>query len=159
MLKTKKLLPKKLAANQVVVTVQEAFSNVLSANLNVFYVTRDQGRKVWSALGTTAGNMAAQNLRLLKSTVAAANDKSVAAWDAVEQALDQRVMPVLDKVGLAAPAQFGVDLVGKGVHRGSAQVVELTRVRKIAVKHPARKPVAKKVVAKRRARSVAKMAA
>jgi hypothetical protein len=31
MLKTKKLIAKKLAANQVVVTVQDAFSNVLSA--------------------------------------------------------------------------------------------------------------------------------
>ena len=104
MLKTKKLLPRKLAANQVVVTMQEAVTNVISANLNVLYVTRDQGRKVWVALGTTAGTLAAQNLRLLKTTVAAANDKSVAAWDAVEQALDERVMPVLDKVGLAAPA-------------------------------------------------------
>jgi hypothetical protein len=59
--------------------------------------------------------------------VAAANDKSVAAWEAVEQVLEARVMPVLDKVGLAAPAQYGVDLLGKGVHRVSAQVVELTR--------------------------------
>jgi hypothetical protein len=153
MLKTKKLLPRKLAANQVVVNMQEAVTNVISANLNVLYVTRDQGRKVWVALGTTAGTLAAQNLRLLKTTVAAAKDKSVAAWDAVEQALDERVMPVLDKVGLAAPAQFGVDLLGKGVHRVSAQVVELTRVRKVAARRPVRKPVAKKVVAKRSARS------
>lgn len=153
MLKTNKLLPKNLAANQVVVAMREAAVNVLSANLNVLTVTRDQGKKVWVALGATAAELAAQNLRLLKNTVAAANDKSVATWEAVEQALDARVMPVLDKVGLAAPAQFGVDLLGKGVHRVSAQVIELTRVRKVAARRPVRKPVAKKVVAKRSARS------
>lgn len=153
MLKTKKLLPKKLAANPVVVTIQEAAVNVYAANMNVLQITRDQGRKVWVTLGTTAGEVAARNIRLLKHTVAAANDRSVAAWDAVERTLDERVMPVLDKVGLAAPAQFGVDLLGKGVHRVSAQVVELTRVRKVAARRPVRKPVAKKVVAKRSARS------
>ena len=159
MLKTKKLLPKKLAANPVVVAMQEAAANVHSANMNVLYVVRDQGRKVWVVLGATAGNLAAQNVRLLKSTVAAANDKSVAAWDAVEQALDQRVMPVLDKVGLAAPAQYGVDLFGKGLHRVSAQVVELTRERRMAAKRTVRKPAAKKVVARRRARPATRLAA
>lgn len=160
MLKTKKLLPKKLAANQVVVAMQEAAVNVLSANMNVLNVARDQGKKVWVALGATAGNLAAQNVRLLKSTVAAANDRSLAAWEAVEQALDQRVMPVLDKVGLAGPAQFGVDLFGKGVHRVSAQVVELTRERRMAARRAARKPVAKKpAVAKRRVRTAVKLAA
>jgi hypothetical protein len=69
-------------------------------------------------------------------------------------------MPVLDKVGLAAPAQFGVDLLGKGVHRVSAQVVELTRERRMAAKRTVRKAVAKKVVvAKRRARPAARKAA
>ena len=159
MLKTKKLLPKKLAANPVVVAMQEAAANVHSANMNVLYVVRDQGRKVWVVLGATAGNLAAQNIRLLKNTVAAANDKSVAAWDAVEQALDQRVMPVLDKVGLAAPAQYGVDLFGKGLHRVSAQVVELTRERSQAAKRAVRKPVAKNVVAARRARPATRLAA
>ena len=164
MLKTKKLLPKKLAANPVVVAMQEAAMNVHSANMNVLYVARDQGKKVWVALSATAGSLAAQNLRLLKNTVAAANDKSVAAWDVVEQALDTRVMPVLDKVGLAAPAQYGVDLFGKRLHRVSAQVVELTRERRLAAKRAVRKPVAKKVVAKqvvakRRAAPVAKLAA
>lgn len=159
MLKTKKLLPKKLAANQVVVAMKEAAVNVLSANMNVLYVTRDQGKKVWVVLGATAGNIATQNLRLLKNTVAAANDKSVAAWDAVEQALGERVMPVLDKVGLAAPAQFGVDLFGKGLHRVSAQVVELTRERRLAAKRVVRKPAAKKVVAKRPVRPATKLAA
>ena len=155
MLKTKKLLPKKLAANQVVVAMQEAAVNVLSANMNVLYVARDQGKKVWAVLGATAGDLAAQNLRLLRTTVAAANDKSVQAWDAVEQALDARVMPVLDKVGLAAPAQRGVDLFGKGLHRVSAQVVELTREPRLAAKRVVRKPAAKKFVAKRRARPAA----
>ena len=150
MLKTKKLL-KNVAANPVVVAMQEAATNVLSANLNVLYVARDQGKKVWVALGVTAGKLAAQNLRLLKSKVAAANDKSVAAWDGVEHALDDRVIPVLNKVGLAAPAQYGVDLFGKGLHRVSAQVIELTRERRLAAKRVVRKPVAKKVVAKRRA--------
>ena len=159
MLKTKKLLPKKLAANQVVVAMQEAAVNVLSANMNVLYVARDQGKKVWVALGATAGSLAEENLRLLKGAVAAANDKSVAAWDAVEQTLDARVMPVLDKVGLAAPAQFGVDLLGKGVHRVSAQVVELTRERRLAAKRTVRKPVAKPVVAKRRTKAAVKLAA
>lgn len=159
MLKTKKLLPKKLAANQVVVALQEAAVNVYAANMNVVYVVRDQGKKVWVTLGATAGNLAAQNLRLLKVTVSAANDKSVAAWDAVERTLDERVMPVLDKVGLAAPAQYGVDLFGKGLHRVSAQVVELTRERRLAAKRAVRKPAAKKVVAKRRTRSAAKLAA
>jgi hypothetical protein len=163
MLKTKQAFSKKLASNQVVATVQEAFSNVLSANLNVIYVTRDQGRKVWVTLGATAGKLAAQNIRLLKFTVAAANDKSVAAWDAVEQALDERVMPVLDKVGLAAPAQYGVDLFGKGVHRVAAQVIELTRERRMAAKPTVRKPAAKKgakkVVVKRRSRPAVKLAA
>lgn len=159
MLKTKKLLPKDLAANQVVVAMREAAVNVLSANLNVLYVTRDQGRKVWGALGATAGNLAGQNLKLLKSTVAAANDKSVAAWEAVEQVLEERVMPVLDRVGLAAPAQYGVDLLGKGVHRVSAQVLELTRVRRVAAKRTVRKPVAKKVVTRRQARPATKLAA
>lgn len=160
MLKTKKLLPKKLASNQVVVALQEAAVNVLSANMNVLYVARDQGRKVWVVLGETAGDLAAQNVRLLKTTVAAANDRSVAAWGAVEQALDARVMPVLDRVGLAAPAQFGVDLLGKGVRRVSAQVVELTRERRLAAKRAVRRPAAKKVVvAKRRARPAVKLAA
>ncbi len=160
MLKTNKLLPKNLAANQVVVAMREAAVNVLSANLNVLTVARDQGKKVWVALGATAAELAAQNLRMLKNTVAAANDKSVAAWDAVEQALDARVMPVLDRVGLAAPAQIGVDLFGKGLHQVSAQVVELTRERRLAAKRTVRKPVAKKVaVARRRARPAVKLAA
>ena len=68
-------------------------------------------------------------------------------------------MPVLDKVGLAAPAQYGVDLFGKGLHRVSAQVVELTREHRLAAKRTARKPVAKKVVVKRRAAPAAKLAA
>lgn len=159
MLKTKKLLPNNLAANPVVAAMKEAAANVHAANMNVFHVARDQGRKVWVTLGTTAGTLARQNVRLLKTTVAAANDKSVAAWDAVERTLDERVMPVLDKVGLAAPAQYGVDLFGKGVHRVSAQVVELTRVRRVAAKRPVRKPAAKKVVTKRQARPATKLAA
>ena len=141
MLKTKKLLPKKLAANQVVVALREAAANVHAANMNVVYVARDQGRKVWVTLGATAGNLATQNIRQLKNTVAAANDKSVAAWIAVERTLDERVMPVLDKVGLAAPAQYGVDLFGKGLHRVSAQVVELTRERRLAAKRRTRPAV------------------
>ena len=159
MLKTKKLSPNNRTANPVVGAMKEAAANVHAANMNVFHVARDQGRKVWVTLGTTAGTLARQNVRLLKSTVAAANDKSVAAWDAVERTLDQRVMPVLDKVGLATPAQYGVDLFGKGLHRVSAQVVELTRERRLAAKRAVRKPVAKKVVAKRSTRPAVKLAA
>lgn len=159
MLKTKKLHPNNLAANPVVVALKEAAANVHAANMNVFHVARDQGRKVWVTLGATTGNMAAQNIRLLKNTVAAANDKSVAAWGAVERTLDERVMPVLDKMGLGAPAQYGVDLFGKGLHRVSAQVVELTRERRLAAKRPVRKPAAKRVVAKRRTRPATRLAA
>jgi len=155
MLKTRKLLPKTMATNQVVVTMREAATNVLSANLNVIYVARDQGKRVWAAIGATAGELVAENLRLLKVTVAAANDKSVHTWEVVEQALDEKVMPVLDKVGLAAPAQYGVDLFGKGLQRVSAQVVELTRERRLAAKRVVRKPAAKKVAPKRRARPAA----
>ena len=68
MLKTKKLLPKKLAANPVVVAMQEAAANVHSANMNVLYVVRDQGRKVWVVLGATAGNLAAQTHQVLCSS-------------------------------------------------------------------------------------------
>ena len=64
MLKTKKLLPKDLAANQVVVAMREAAVNVLSANLNVLYVARDQGKKVWVALGATAGSFGTRAARL-----------------------------------------------------------------------------------------------
>lgn len=159
MLKTRKQFPRNPAGNQVVVAMKEAAVNVHSANMNVLHVARDQGRKVWVALGATAGDLATQNLRLLKDTVAAANDRSVAAWDAVEQVLDARVMPMLDRIGLAAPAQFGVDLLGKGVHRVSAQVVELTRERKVAVRRAARKPAVKKPVARGRARPAVKLAA
>jgi hypothetical protein len=64
---------------------------------------------------------------------------------------------------LAGPAQYGVDLFGKGLHRVSAQVVELTRERRLAARRVVRKPVAKKVakkvVVKRRARSAVKLAA
>ncbi len=159
MLKTKKLSPNNRTANPVVVAMKEAAANVHAANMNVFHVARNQGRKVWVTLGTTAGTLAKQNIRLLKNTVAAANDKSVAAWDAVERTLDERVMPALDKVGLAAPAQYGVDLFGKGLHRVSAQVVALTRQSKPAAKRAVRKPVAKKVVAKRRTRPATRLAA
>jgi hypothetical protein len=145
MLKTFKHLPKNLANNPVSVVVQEAAVNVLSANMNVLYVTRDQGKKVLIALKETAGDLAKQNVRRMKSTVEAANDKAGEAWDTVEKVLEERVIPVLDKVGLAAPAQFGVDLFGKGLQRVSAQVVELTRERKLAVKRSAgKKPAAKR---------------
>ena len=71
----------------------------------------------------------------------------------------RRTLPLL-LVGLAAPAQIGVDLFGKGLHQVSAQVVELTRERRLAVKRTVRKPVAKKVVvAKRRVRPAVKLAA
>jgi hypothetical protein len=47
-----------------------------------------------------------------------------------------------------------VGLFGKGLQKVSAQVVELTRERKLAVRRSAvKKPVAKKIVANSRARS------
>jgi hypothetical protein len=154
MLKTLKQFPKNLASNPVSVVVQEAAANVLSANMNVLYVTRDQGKKVFIALKETAGDLATQNVKRLKITVDAANDKACEAWDTVEKVLEERVIPVLGKVGLAAPAQFGVGLFGKGLQKVSAQVVELTRERKLAARRSAvKKPVAKKIVANSRARS------
>lgn len=153
MLKTLKHLPKNLANNQVSVVAQEAAINVLAANMNVLYVTRDQGRKVLVALKVTAADLATKNVKLLKNTVEAANDKAGQAWDSVEKVLTERVIPVLDKAGLAGPAQFGVDLFGKGLHKVSAQVVELTRDRKVAARRAAgKKPAVQKVVTKRAVR-------
>lgn len=153
MLNTFKTLPKTVANNPVAVAVQEAALNVFSANMNVLYVTRDEGRKVFCAVKDKAGELAAGNVKQLKAVAEAANDKVNDAWVSVEKVLEARVLPVLDKVGLAAPAQYGVDLVGKGLGSLSAQVVELTRERKVAkrlVKKPAvRKAAVKKPVARR----------
>jgi hypothetical protein len=159
MLNTLKTLPKAVATNPVSVAMQEAALNVFSANMNVLYVTRDEGRKVFCAVKDKAGDLAARNVKLLKTTAEAANDKVVEAWISVEKVLEERVMPVLDKVGLAAPAQHGVDLVGKGLNSLSAQVVELTRERKLAAKRVAKKPLVKKVVAKKTPARRAKLAA
>lgn len=159
MLNTLKTLPKAVVNNPVSVAVQEAALNVFSANMNVLYVTRDEGRKVFCAVKDKAGELAASNVKRLKTTAEAANDKVNEAWGSVEKVLEDRVMPVLDKVGLAAPAQYGVDLVGKGLNTLSAQVVELTRERKVAAKRAVKKPVAKKVVAKKAPVRRAKLAA
>jgi hypothetical protein len=157
MLNTLKTLPKTVLNNPVSVAMQEAAFNVLSANMNVLYVTRDEGRKVFGAVKEKAGALATENLALLKTTVDAANDKVNQAWGSVEGILEARVLPVLDKVGLAAPAQFGVGLVNKGLGKVSAQVVELTRAPKPV--RATRKPVATKAVAKKTSPRRAKMAA
>ena len=148
MLNTLKTLPKTVKNNPVSVAVQEAAVNVFSANMNVLYVTRDEGKKVFFAVKDRAGVLVATNVQLLKGAVDAANDKVHVAWDAVEHVIEDRVIPVLGKVGLAAPAQFGVDLVGKGLDKVSAQVVEFTGAPK-AKRVVAKKPVAKKVVARK----------
>jgi hypothetical protein len=148
MLNTLKTLPKAVKNNPVSVAVQEAAVNVFSANMNVLYVTRDEGKKVFFAVKGRAGVLVAANVELLKGTVDAANDKVHAAWDSVEQVLEARVIPVLGKVGLAGTAQFGVDLVGKGLDKVSAQVVVFTGAPK-AKRVVAKKPVAKKAVARK----------
>ena len=156
MLNTLKTIPQSLvttlSTNPVSVAVQEAAVNVLSANMNVLYVTRDEGRKVFDAVAKKAGDLKARNVATLKSTVEAANDKLNETWGSVEQVIEARVVPVLDKVGLAAPAQYGVDLIGKGLTQVSAQVVQFTRPAKAAAKTKrtaVKKPVAKKVAAKK----------
>jgi hypothetical protein len=147
MLNTLKTLPKSVMNHPVSVTLQEAAFNVLSANINVLNVTRDEGRKVYGVVKEKADVLAAENLALLKTTVEAANDKVNQTWSTVEGVLEARVLPMLDKLGLAAPAQFGVELVGKGLGKVSAQVVELTRVP--APLRAARKPAARKAAAKK----------
>ena len=155
-----KTLGQTLASNPVSIAVQEAAVNVLSANMNVLYVTRDESRKVFDAVAKKAGDLKTRNVATLKSTVEAANDKLNETWGTVEQVLETRVVPVLDKVGLAAPAQYGVDLIGKGLTKVSAQVVEFTRVEKPKAKRAvAKKPVVKKVVAKKPVVRRAKLAA
>ena len=152
MLNSLKTIPQTLANNPVSVAVQEAAVNVFSANMNVLYVTRDEGRKVFDAVAKKAVDLKTRNVATLKNTVEAANDKLNETWGSVGQVIETRVVPVLDKVGLAAPAQYGVDLIGKGLTKVSAQVVQFTRPAKAAAKTKraaAKKPVAKKVVAKK----------
>ncbi len=158
MLNTLKTLPKTVKNNPVSVAMQEAAVNVFSANMNVLYVTRDEGKKVFFAVKDRAGVLVATNVQLLKGAVDAANDKVHVAWDAVEHVIEDRVIPVLGKVGLAAPAQFGVELVGKGLDKVSAQVVEFTGAPK-AKRVAAKKPVAKKAVARKPAAPRRKLAA
>ncbi len=158
MLNTLKTLPKVVKNNPVSVAVQEAAANVFSANMNVLYVTRDESKKVFFAVKDRAGVLVTAKVELLKGTVDAANDKVHAAWDSVEHVIEARVMPVLGKVGLAGPAQFGVDLVGKGLDKVSAQVVEFTGAPK-AKRAVAKKPAAKKVVARKPAAPRRKLAA
>ncbi|MCX7155719.1 MAG: hypothetical protein NTW45_04655 [Rhodocyclales bacterium] len=141
MLHTLKTVQKSLASHQLAIVMREAAVNVWSANMNVIHVARREARKVFNVLAQRTEVLKRRNVKALKVTVEAANDKVNGTWTAVEKVLDARVIPVLGKAGLASPAQFGVDLVGKGLARVSAQVVELTRVRKAV----ARKPAAKKM--------------
>ena len=147
MLHTLKTVPKSLASHQLAIVMREAAVNVWSVNMNVVHVARREARKVFNVLAQRTELLKRRNVRALKLTVEAANDRVNGTWTAVEKVLDARVIPVLDKAGLASPAQFGVDLVGKGLARVSAQVVELTRVRKAV----ARKPAAKKMPARKTA--------
>ena len=148
MLKSLKTIPRTLAGNRVSIVVQEAAVNVLAANMNVLYVTRDEGRKVFGVAFKKAGDLKTRNVAMLKSTVVAANDKLNETWGTVEQVMETRVVPVLDKVGLGAPAQYGVDLIGKGLTRVSAQVLQFARAPKAKRVAP-KKPVARKVAAKK----------
>lgn len=160
MLNTLKTIPQTLVNNPVSIAVQEAAVNVLSANMNVLYVARDEGRKVFDAVAKKACDLKTRNVATLKSTVDAANDKLNETWGTVEQVIESRVVPVLDKVGLAAPAQYSVDLIGKGLSKVSAQVIDFTRVEKPKAKRAvAKKPVVKKVVAKKVVVRRAKLAA
>ena len=141
MLKTLKTVPKSLARHQLTIVMREAAVNVWSANMNVLHVARREGLKVFNAVAHKTDTLRMRNVKALKTSVEAANDRVIGKWAAVERVLDAHVIPALGKVGLATPAQFGVDLVGKGLAKVSAQVIELTH----AGKAPARKPVAKKM--------------
>lgn len=156
MLNTLKTIPGKLAEYPLAVTVQEAAVNVWSANVNVLVTTRDEGAKVLGVVVNKARDFEARQIKALKNGVVAANDRLNDTWNSVEKLLEQRVVPVLDKVGLATPARFGVSVVGTGLAKVSAQVVELARepevVKRVAAKKPAaKKPVTKKVVAEKAA--------
>jgi hypothetical protein len=160
MLKTLKTVPKNLASHHITIVVREAAANVWSANMNVIHVAREEGAKVFIAATQKTNSLKSLNVKALKVTVEAANDRLNGAWTAVEKVLDARVIPVLAKVGLATPAQFGVDLVGKGLAKVSAQVVELTRERKASVrKAPTKKMPAKNAMTKHVAASKARKAA
>ena len=151
-----KTFPKKFVKHHLTIVVRDAAVNVWSANMNVLHVARNEGLKVFNAVTQKTGTIKDRNVKALKITVEAANDKMGDGWTAVEKVLEARVIPLLGKLGLAAPAQAGVDLVGKGVARVSAKVVELTRARKPATKRmPARKAVTKRVGAAKARRAKA----
>lgn len=152
MLNTLKSSSKKLASHQVTIVMREAVANVWSANMNLFHVARNEGRKVFNAAMRKTETLKKHNITALKTGAEAANDKIAEGWTAVEKVLDTRVIPVLGKVSLATPARMGVDLVSKGLAKVSGKVVELTRGRKAPGRLAAAKTVkrmpAKKVVAK-----------
>jgi len=160
MLNTLKSIPKSLTHHQVTLAMQEAAGNVWSANINALHVTRDETMKVLGAVAQTADHLRARNVKALKTGIVAANTKVNKTWHSVEKVIDTRLVPTLDKVGLARPAQFGADMVGKSLAKVSAQVVALTKsgkpaarkttaTRTAARKVAARKPVAKAAVARR----------
>ncbi len=148
-------LPRQVVNHPVSVAVQEAALNVFAANLNVLQVTRNEAVKVYGAVRRRADDLAVRRVADLKLGLEAANDRVNAAWEGVARLADRRVMPVLDRVGLATPAQAGLDLVGKGLHLVSARVAAVTATPRPA---PARKPAVRKTV-KVSAKPAAKAAA
>ena len=148
MLNTLKTLPRKLADNPVAVSVQEAAVNVWAANVNVLVTARDESAKVMGVVVAKARAVEERQLKALKETAVAANDRVNDTWSSVEQVLAARVVPLLDKVGLAAPLRFSVGMVDSGLAKVSARVVEMTREAKPA-KRVTKKVVVKKVVARK----------
>ena len=160
MLQNFRTIPRKLANRRLAIVMREAAVNVWAANMNVLHVARAEGLRVFNAITQRTEAIRNSNVKALKITAEAANEKLSEGWTAVEKVLDARVIPVLGKVGLATPVQFGVDLVDKGMARVSAKVIELTRERKAPVrKTAARKMPAKKAVTKRVATSKLRKAA
>lgn len=160
MLQNLKTIPRKLANRRLAIVVREAVVNVWAANMNVLHVARIEGLRVFNAVTQRTEIIRNRNVKALKITAEAANEKLSEGWTAVEKVLDARVIPVFGKMGLGAPVQFGVDLVDKGVARVSAKVIELTRERKAPVrKTAAKKMPSRKAVTKRVATSKLRKAA
>lgn len=145
MLNTIKTIPATVTHNPVAVALQGAASAIYVANMNFLTVTRLESEKVYRAAAREALGMANRNVKALKAAVAGANARVGGVWRSVENVAEARVVPVLAKVGLGAPAQAGLDLIDKGVRVATQRVGELVRERKPAPRRAAsRKPVTRK---------------
>ena len=137
MLNNPKTMAQGMASNQLAAAFRQAAGNVWSANANILRVSRVEGSKVFVALVLTADAIAARNVKAWLNRVEGANDKVSESWQAATSIFDTRVAPLLDRFGMAAPAKFGIEMLGKGLANVSEQVAALTRsgnpARRIAV--------------------------